>query len=89
MSTAATRGGAIRAYLERRRAALNEEIRGYPTPIARCDVQLGGLLEERDAATRLLREADEAGLVAGFAAGTCWWHDADAMALRAGTSGAA
>lgn len=80
---------AIRAYLERRRAALNEEIRRYPTPIARCDVQLGGLLDERDAATRLLREADDADVVAGFAAGARWWHDADAVALRAETASAA
>jgi hypothetical protein len=35
------------AALERRLAELNREIREYPTPIARCDVQLAGLLEER------------------------------------------
>lgn len=33
--------------------ALSLEIRGYPTPIARCDEQLAGLLEER---ARLLAE---------------------------------
>ena len=33
----------------RRLAELNEEIRGYPTPIARCDQQLTALLEERAA----------------------------------------
>jgi hypothetical protein len=33
--------------LERRIAELSEEIRRYPTPIARCDEQLVALLEER------------------------------------------
>ena len=33
--------------LERRLAELSREIRDYPTPIARCDVQLTALLEER------------------------------------------
>jgi hypothetical protein len=89
MSAAATPASAIRAYLERRRAALNEEIRRYPTPIARCDVQLGGLLDERDAATRLLRDADDASVLRGFAAGTAWWSDAEAQALRAAMADAA
>ena len=35
------------AYLERRLAELNEEIRTYPGPIARCDQHLPALLEER------------------------------------------
>ncbi|MBI3375691.1 MAG: hypothetical protein HY017_28580 [Betaproteobacteria bacterium] len=33
--------------LERRIAELSEEIRCYPTPIARCDEQLSDLLERR------------------------------------------
>ena len=33
--------------LERRIQELSLEIRNYPTPIARCDEQLGALLEER------------------------------------------
>jgi hypothetical protein len=33
--------------LERRLHDLSLEIRNYPTPIARCDEQLGALLEER------------------------------------------
>ena len=37
----------------RRIAELSEEIRNYPTPIARCDEQLGALLEER---SRLIEE---------------------------------
>jgi hypothetical protein len=36
-----------RARLEERLRAINDEIRDYPQPIARCDAQLGGLLEER------------------------------------------
>ena len=36
-----------RARLARRLRELNEEIRSYPQPIARCDAQLGGLVEER------------------------------------------
>ena len=39
--------------LERRIGALSREIRDYPTPIARCDEQLAGLIEER---SRLLDE---------------------------------
>ena len=35
------------ADLRRRIDALSREIRSYPTPIARCDEQLAGLLEER------------------------------------------
>lgn len=36
-----------RARLTLRLRELNEEIRAYPQPIARCDAQLGGLVEER------------------------------------------
>ena len=43
----------MNADLERRIAELNAEIRHYPTPIARCDEQLTGLIEER---SRLLDE---------------------------------
>jgi len=34
-------------YLKERLARLNEEIRHYPGPIARCDEHLPALLEER------------------------------------------
>ena len=34
-------------YLEQRLARLNEEIRSYPGPIARCDEHLPALLDER------------------------------------------
>lgn len=36
-----------RTELERRLETLAQQVREYPTPIARCDVQLGALLEER------------------------------------------
>ena len=45
----------LQRELKARIDELNAEIRGYPGPIARCDAQLGGLLEERG---RLLRLAD-------------------------------
>jgi len=39
--------------LQSRIDELNAEISLYPGPIARCDAQLGGLLEERSRLTRL------------------------------------
>jgi len=49
----------LRAHLERRSTELNAEVRGYPTPIARCDDQLPKLLEQRARAVRLLKIAVE------------------------------
>ena len=49
----------MKAELERRLAALNAEIRRYPTPIARCDEQLGALIEERCGIFRSLSEIQE------------------------------
>ena len=46
----------MRAEIERRITELNAEIRHYPTPIARCDEQLTGLIEER---ARLLQKLSE------------------------------
>jgi len=45
----------LRDYLERQVELLNEEVRGYPTPIARCDDQLTGLLEQRASALAQLQ----------------------------------
>ena len=42
-----------RGELQRRIAQLSDEIRHYPTPIARCDEQLSALIEER---SRLMTE---------------------------------
>ena len=44
---AATTLERIAGELRARRDELNAEIRNYPSPIARCDVQLGALIEER------------------------------------------
>jgi hypothetical protein len=43
-------------YLQKKLAELNQEIRHYPGPIARCDQQLAALLEER---ARLLAETEK------------------------------
>jgi len=45
----------MRLELERRIAALSEEIRHYPGPIARCDEHLPALLEERARLMKLLQ----------------------------------
>ncbi len=37
----------VRARLEQRIDELSREIRHYPTPIARCDLHLPALIEER------------------------------------------
>ena len=37
----------MRQLLEQRLAEVSWEIRNYPTPIARCDLHLPALLEER------------------------------------------
>ena len=43
----------LQRELKQRIDELNAEISRYPGPIARCDAQLGGLLEERARLTRL------------------------------------
>ena len=50
---------ALRHYLETRSDALTEEVRHYPTPIARCDEQLSKLLEQRTHALSQLRRMAE------------------------------
>ena len=72
----------IRAHLEQRGAALSEAVRSYPTPIARCDEQLPGLLESRRDAMQLLEESD-ATLVEAFAAAAVRWDDPAALSLVA------
>ena len=46
----------LKSHFERRSRELNEEVRNYPTPIARCDVQLSELLEQRDRVNSQLRQ---------------------------------
>ena len=72
----------IRAHLEQRGAALSEAVRSYPTPIARCDEQLPGLLESRREVMQLLEESD-ATLVEAFAAAAVRWDDPAALSLVA------
>ena len=43
------------AHLQQRLEALNNEIRHYPGPIARCDLHLPALLEER---TKIIAQLD-------------------------------
>jgi len=43
--------------LQRLLAELSDEIRRYPTPIARCDEQLTGLLEQRAEILERIRQA--------------------------------
>jgi hypothetical protein len=51
----------VRKYLERRVEQLNDEVRHYPGPIARCDDQLTGLLEQRSRALAELQRLDSLG----------------------------
>ena len=77
---------AIRAYLERCRDALNDEVRRYPTPIARCDEQLTALLDARAEVMSLLRQ-DGPALVAAFCASSRL-DDSEARSLRRAASDA-
>lgn len=45
--------------LEQHGRAMQEEVRTYPTPIARCDVQLSKVLEQRAAIFAALRRAND------------------------------
>lgn len=51
----------MRAELERRIAELSAEIRHYPTPIARCDLHLPALIEERAELMAKLESLNEHG----------------------------
>ena len=51
----------MRADLERRIAELNAEIRHYPTPIARCDLHLPALIEERALLMQQLERMEDNG----------------------------
>ena len=53
---------------------LSAEIRGYPTPIARCDEQLTALLEER-ANLLILLEKENQTPVAGCTPDAIWTND--------------
>ncbi len=49
----------LQGRLERRAAELSDEIRHYPSPIARCDEQLTDLLERRARVFEILRRLGE------------------------------
>jgi hypothetical protein len=51
----------LRKHLEHRSRELNDEVAHYPTPIARCDVQLTKLLEQRARVLQLSRQARNIG----------------------------
>jgi hypothetical protein len=71
----------MRAHLEQRLQALSDEVRHYPTPIARCDEQLTALLETRADVARLLAQSDDGAFVSEFARYADRWDDADARRL--------
>jgi hypothetical protein len=49
----------MKTELQARLAALNQEIRHYPTPIARCDLHLPALIEERAKLQQQLNELEQ------------------------------
>ena len=51
----------MHAELRERIEQLSLEIRHYPTPIARCDLHLPALIEERAALMEKLKSLDEQG----------------------------
>ena len=73
----------MRSHLERRLQALSDEVRRYPTPIARCDEQLTALLEARTEVARLLSHADEGAFAEEFARYADRWDDSEARRLLA------
>jgi hypothetical protein len=62
----------LRSYLERRSRELNEEVRNYPTPIARCDEQLTKLIEQRTRAINNLQRVVDAGTAQSGRADPRW-----------------
>ena len=61
--------------LEQQLAELSEEIRHYPTPIARCDEQLADLLERRATVLAALREAGKRERASGCTQEGIWVND--------------
>jgi hypothetical protein len=49
----------MKALLQKKIDELSAEIRHYPTPIARCDLHLPALLEERALLLSQLRDLEE------------------------------
>lgn len=57
----------VRRELLRAKRLIDEEIRGYPTPIPRCDAQFNHLYEQQ---ARLSRDLDRIGALAGKSLGS-------------------
>ncbi len=62
----------MKEQIESRIDELSREIRAYPTPIARCDEQLAGLIEERALLISKLRILEEK---AGCSPLATWTND--------------
>lgn len=60
----------LQVCLRTRFRALSDEMRAYPTPIARCDEQLTRLIEQRDAVRAELERAARIDAGGGVAAST-------------------
>jgi hypothetical protein len=58
-------------WLEQRIAKVSDEIRNYPTPIARCDEQLAQLIEQRAELLKELRSVE----TRGCSADALWTND--------------
>ena len=69
----------LKSYLERRSRELNEEVRNYPTPIARCDEQLTKLIEQRTRAINNLKRVTDAGATPAGDADRRWLAALDAF----------
>jgi len=63
---------ALRDRLAARSRELHDEVRSYPTPIARCDEQLTQVIEQRDTAFRQLRAAAELDAISAVVASGEW-----------------
>jgi len=73
----------LRAWLAERRAALDDEVSHYPTPIARCDLHLPALLEARTAVVRLLAHEPGPAFVAACVALARTFDDPASMRIAA------
>ncbi len=71
--TVAALGAALQARLRHRARQLMDEVRRYPGPIARCDEQLGALLEQRSNVYQVLDRLERAS--------TEEWFDENAASL--------
>jgi hypothetical protein len=69
----------LKSYLERRSRELNEEVRNYPTPIARCDEQLTKLIEQRTRAISNLKLVIDVGPAQAGDADRRWLGALDAF----------